>query len=114
MPEEKADSSPSSLFRFSPTIELGHLIQALVMVGMLGGWALVGYQTIDRQLAQHSAEMELFKQRQGMLEATISELKTNLQTSNNETRTTLNKISDALGELKASVAGQGGRLDARH
>jgi murein L,D-transpeptidase YcbB/YkuD len=32
-----------SRLRFSPTIELGHLLQVIALLGAVGGWGLVGY-----------------------------------------------------------------------
>ena len=92
--------------KFSPTIELGHLIQALVMLAGLGGWALAGYYSIDRQLTQHAAKMELFQQRLTAYENNTAELRDNLKISVAETRTSLAKISDQIADLRTLVAGQ--------
>lgn len=98
---------------FSPTIELGHIIQALVMVGALGGWALVGYQTIDKQINQHAAELALFKARLAADEASsaaaIAELRDVQRTTGVEVRQALAKISDQIADLRAVVAAQGKR-----
>lgn len=104
---------PGKFLQFSPTIELGHILQVVVMIVALGGWALVGYQSITKQLDQHAAEMTLFKQRLTVDEAAIADLRDALRVSNSETRTQLTKITDMLGDLRTLVAAQGGRQDAR-
>src|SRR5579872_2076584 len=79
--------------RFSPTIELGHLVQAAVMLAGIMGWALVGYQTITKQLDQHAAEMTLFKQRLTADEATSTDIRQALNTSTNDLRSNLQASS---------------------
>lgn len=100
--------------KFSPTIELGHVLQALVMMAMLGGWALAGYYSIDRQLSQQAAKLEVFQQRLSAYENNATELRDNLKTSVAETRTALNKISDQISDLRTLVAGQGRINDPPH
>lgn len=93
--------------RFSPTIELGHILQGFIMLAGLGGWALVGYQTIDRQLAQHAADMKLYEQRQKIDEAALDQLRASAETSSVETRRSLAKLLDQIADLRTLVASQG-------
>lgn len=93
--------------RFSPTIELGHILQAIIMLAGLAGWALVGYQTIDRQLALHSAELKLVEQRIATDEATVLQLRESEQRTSAETRQALDKITGQIGDLRTLVASQG-------
>lgn len=93
--------------RFSPTIELGHILQGFVMLVGLGGWALVGYQTIDRQLAQHSADMKLYEQRQKNDEGVVDQLRATEQATSIEMRQALTKLLDQIADLRTLVASQG-------
>ena len=106
MSDPSEPTSSKSGIRFSPTIELGHLVQVVAMLVMIGGWAIVGYQTITRQLDQHAAEMALFKQRLTVDETAIRDLRANLQSASAETRTQLSKILDAIADLRTVVAAQ--------
>lgn len=99
-----SEKAPNVGIRFSPNIELGHLLQAIVMLGAIGGWALVGYQTVEKQLSQHEAEMLLFKQRMTADEKDLADLRDALRNSTTETRAILNKISDQLSDLRVLVA----------
>lgn len=99
--------------KFSSTIELGHILQALVMLGALAGWALVGYYSIDRQLTLHASKMELFQQRLTAYENSSTELRDNFKLSVTETRQSLAKISDQIADLRTLVAGQS-RADVPH
>lgn len=103
--------------RFSPTIELGHLIQAAIMAGTMLSWGLVGYYQVSRTLDQHAAEMALFKQRLTADEVATSELRESTKASvtaliesakvsSAETRQQLSKISDQVADLRTLVAGQ--------
>jgi cell division protein FtsB len=92
--------------KFSPTVELGHLLQALVMLAAIGGWGIAGYYSIDKQIAQQAAKMELFQQRLSAYETGSNELRENLRLSVIETRTSLAKISDQLSDLRTLVASQ--------
>lgn len=93
--------------QFSPEIQLGHILQAIVMLVALAGWASAGYMTIDKQLATQAAEMALQKQRLLANELATAELREALRASAAETRQATNKISDQLGDLRTLVAGQG-------
>jgi hypothetical protein len=88
---------------FSSTIELGHIIQAGIMLVTLCGWALVGYQRIDRQLVQHQNDMALFQQRMNTDEGRLDQMAAALQAASTETRAALSKIIDQMGDVRADV-----------
>lgn len=113
MADGDGDAPPrgGGMLRFSPTIELGHLVQAIVMLGALGGWALVGYQTITKQLDQHAAEMALFKQRLTTEEMALTEVREGLRSAITDTGRRLDKISDQIGDLRTLVASQAAGRD---
>ena len=101
------DASPGSespRVRFSPTIELGHLLQALVMLIGFGGWALAGYYTIQKQLDQQAAEMALLRQQMKTDETAIGDVRENQRVANAATNTRLDKISDQIADLRALFA----------
>lgn len=93
--------------RFSPTIELGHILQAIVMLAMFSGWGLYGFNQIQQQLNLQAAQMELFKQRLSSYETNANELRDSFKTSVTETRASLSRISDQIADLRTLVAGQG-------
>jgi len=95
-----------SRLRFSPTIELGHLLQVIALLGAVGGWGLVGYYQVSKQLDFQAAEMALFKQRLTTDETTIAELRDSMKLTASETRQQLAKIIDQLAEVRVLVAGQ--------
>lgn len=92
--------------RWSPTVELGHLLQAVVMLAAIGGWALAGYYTIQQQLGAQATKMELLQQRLADYERNTTELRDNLKASVAETRQSFAKISDQISDLRTLVAGQ--------
>ena len=104
--ESPGIKEPGKFLRFSNTVELGHVLQALVMLLMIGGWALVGYETIQKQLDQHAAEMALFKQRLAGDEALAADERNSERAAASETRQALGKISDQIADLRTLVAGQ--------
>lgn len=96
--------------QFSPIIELGHIVQALIMLATVGGWAIVGYETVQKQLDFQQSQTELLKQRVLTNETALSDVRDTLRNSVNDTRTRLDRIFDQLSDLKASVAaGQANR-----
>lgn len=90
--------------KFTPEIQLGHIIQAIVMIASMAGYALWAYSQIQNQIASQAAQLALVQQRLSTTEAATTELR-------NETRQTLSKILDQIGDLRTLVASQG-RADA--
>lgn len=95
---------PPSLFTFSPTIELGHILQALVMLLMVGAWAIVGYQTIQKQLDRQAFDLGMLKQQVIAQKTEINDVRDGLRQSIGETRQQLGKISDQIADLRALIA----------
>lgn len=93
--------------RFSPEIQLGHVLQAIVMLVAVGGWAIAGYMSIDKQLATQAAEMALIKQRLSLQERATVETNEQVRAMAAETRAVAGKISDQIADLRTLVAGQG-------
>ena len=117
MDDEQKMRIPTGI-RFSPVIELGHILQAVTIIGFVGGWALVGYYKIDQSLADHSRRMDLSDQRQvtdeqsvrdlrATDEQSIKELRASLQGSSQETRQRLDKLIDQIADLRGAVSHDG-------
>lgn len=94
----------AAIFRFSPTIDLGHLIQLGVALAALSGWALFGYLTIDRQLTNESSQRILLQQRTDQNERAISEMRDSQRLFSAEMRAALEKISLQVSDVRTLVA----------
>ena len=90
--------------RFSPEIQLGHMIQALVVVGTIAGWALWGYATIQAQLSREDATIALIIQRMDTDEKVIQQDREVVRAFDQDMRAAVSKISDQIADLKALVA----------
>lgn len=84
------------------------------MLVAFAGWAIGGYQLIQKQLDQQAAEITLFKERLATYRIATDELRDNLRISVTETRQQLAKISDQIADLRTLVAAQGIRPDGRN
>ena len=117
MADQAGDAVPAADrwgIRFTPTVALGHVLQLIIMLAGLGGGALVGYQTIDAELAQHQADMKLFQQRIATDETIVQELRNDEKESAAETRSALGKLIDQVSGVQALVAAQGARDGTPH
>lgn len=90
--------------KFSPTIELGHILQALVIISAMGGWAMTGYITIQGQFQRHDADLALLKQRLDQDEKNESQSQARQDAFVAEMRQDLDKISGQLADLRTLVA----------
>jgi hypothetical protein len=124
MPAVEPVPRGGALIRFSPNIELGHILQAIVILMSVGGWAIVGYFTIERQINEVTAlvnkqsdrqdgEVAVMRQRLVVAEAAIGELREGMKASTSEMRQGFSTISDKLADLRTLVASQGRPGDAR-
>lgn len=76
------------------------------MLGAIGGWALVGYMTIDKRLAEQGAENALLKQRTAAVERVAVDLRRENKEQSVEIRGSLAKIVDQISDLRTLVASQ--------
>jgi hypothetical protein len=90
---------------FSPTIQLGHIVQSLVILATLAGWAGIGYMTIQQQLAGHEADAKLLKQRVEQNEIALKGLRDEEKQLMIDTRIALERISGQIADLRAGIAG---------
>ena len=92
--------------KFSPTIELGHLFQALVAAATLTGWALWGYANIEAQIANLHSEIALQQQRVDQVDKTLNDERADQRARDTRIAAGLDKVYDQLSELKAQIAGK--------
>ncbi len=90
--------------RFSPVVELGHILQAVIFVVTIGGWAIVGYLTIEQQIGAAQAEARLLTQRIDTIERTTTEARETQRSFAAEMRVTLDRISGQIADLRTLVA----------
>lgn len=88
---------------FTPNVDLGHIIQALVVAGGLGGWAIVGYITIEEQISRVNHQMDLQTQRTETDEHTLSRVQDSQDRFSAEMRTELEKISDKMSDIRVLI-----------
>lgn len=101
-------SKPNGL-KFSSTLDWQHVLYVVAIIGTLSGWALWGYDTIQKQLDTQSSEILLLKQRMVVDEAAITDIKDSVRLFVTENRGALSKISDQISDLRTLVAAQDAR-----
>lgn len=90
--------------RFSPEIQAGHIVQALIMLVGVGGWAISGYVTIQGQFQRQDSEIVLVKQRLDQDEKSSAQDRDDNKTFQASVTKALEKISDQLGDVRTLVA----------
>lgn len=100
--------------RFNPTIDLGSIATAVIMLGAVLGWGIIGYETINKQLDAQATETQLLKQRLTADELDMKRQSEDYRASTIEIRSALGKLLDQIGDLRALVAAQGARDGPHH
>ncbi len=90
--------------RFSPEIQLGHIVQIIAVIGTVAGWALWGYATIQAQLSREDATIALIQQRLDVDEKAVAQDREAVKSFDSDMRAAVSKISDQISDLKALVA----------
>jgi len=90
---------------FKPTIELGHIIQALVGLVTLTGWGLWAYAQIQAQISHEDGAIALLKQRQDQFEIEMTQRRQDDQSFDAEMRQSLKDISNTPSDVRATVGG---------
>lgn len=90
--------------KFSPTVELGHIIQMVGVAVCIGGWALWGYQTIQAEISGQAGTLQLLQQRLDNDEKSFAQERLDQQTRDQKISATLDKIADELTDLKTAIA----------
>ena len=93
---------------FRPDIELGQIVQALILVVTLGGGIFGGYLTLRSDLDSDRAEFRVgvagHEARLTMLEHALEERREDERAFEAETRDSLERITQAIADLKTVLA----------
>jgi hypothetical protein len=92
---------------FTPDINLGHLVQALVVVTTVGGGVVGGYVSlrsdIDMQRAEFRAELAGHEARIALLEHQFDERRNDERQFQAEMRGALDRVMQAIGDLRTEL-----------
>ena len=93
---------------FTPDINLGHLVQAVVVATTVGGGVLGGYislrSDLDLQRTQFQVALADHEARLSMLEHQFAERRTDERQFHAEMRTKLDRVMQAIGDLRTELA----------
>ena len=94
---------------FTPDINLGHLVQAIVVIATVGGSVLGGYLSLrsdlDLQRAEFRVALAGHEARLTVAERLIEERRTEDRQFQAEMRAALERVMQAIGDLKTDQAG---------
>ena len=92
---------------FTPDINLGHLLQALVVVTTVGGGIVGGYLSLRRDLDVQRAEFRVtlagHEARLNFAERVLDERRTEDRQFQTEMRAALDRVIQALGDLRTQL-----------
>jgi hypothetical protein len=92
---------------FTPDITLGHLVQAVVVIATVGGGVLGGYLSLRSDLELQRAEFRValagHEARLTVTERLIEERRTDDRAFQSEMRASLERVMQAIGDLKAGL-----------
>ena len=92
---------------FTPDITLGHLVQAVVVIATVGGGVLGGYLSLRSDLELQRAEFRValagHEARLTVTERLIEERRTDDRQFQAEMRASLDRVMQAIGDLKAGL-----------
>jgi hypothetical protein len=92
---------------FSPDINLGHLVQALVVATTVGGGVLGGYISLRSDLDMQRTEFQValagHEARLAMLEHEVDERRTERRQFHAEMRAALDRVMQAIADLRTAL-----------
>lgn len=92
---------------FTPDINLGHLLQALVVVTTVGGGIVGGYLSLRRELDMQRAEFEValagHEARLTFAERVLDERRTEDHQFQAEMRAALDRLMQAIADLRTEI-----------
>lgn len=92
---------------FTPEINLGHLVQAVVVVTTVGGGILAGYLSLrddlDRQRAEFRVALAGHEARLAIAERRLDERRTEDRRFQAEMRAALERVMQAIGDLRTEL-----------
>lgn len=97
------------LLKWSPTIEAGHLFQALTIAGGIGMAGLTAYMTVVKLDSSTQIDIALMHQRIEQEDAAITAIKADQKQFHESLSATLDKLSGQLTDLRVLVAGRDGK-----
>jgi hypothetical protein len=89
--------------KFTPEIQLGQLVGALVTIASLTGWLLWGYATVQGEITELRDDRRLVQQRFEQDEKMAVQDRVDQQTRDAGIARELEKISDQIGDLRTLV-----------
>lgn len=95
------------IMKWSPTIEAGHLLQALTIAGGIGMAGLTAYLTVVKLDSGTQIDIALLHQRLEQDEDTIKTIKLEHKQLVDTVSNGLDKLSTQLVDLKIAVAARG-------
>lgn len=95
------------MLKWSPTIEAGHILQALTIAGGIAAGAFSGYLTVMHLDATTEVKLALIFQRLDQDEVALGQIRSNEQSFHD-------KLDDTLDKMKAQVNELVGSFDRRH
>lgn len=104
-----SDPSGGGRVRFNPVIDLGSIATAVIMLGAVVSWAIIGYETVNKQLDAQASQLLLVSQRLDSDEKASSSMREDFKSQSTEVRSLLNKLMDQMGDIRSLVAAQGAR-----
>ena len=92
---------------FTPDINLGHLVQAIVVVTTVGGGILAGYLSLrddlDRQRAEYRVALAGDEARLAVVEHVLTQRRTEDRQFQAEMRTALERVMRAIADLRTEL-----------
>ena len=92
---------------FTPDINLGHLVQAVVIVTTVGGGILAGYlslrEDLDLQRAEYRVALAGHEARLAVAERLLGERRTEDRVFRAEMRLALDRVMQAIGDLRTEL-----------
>jgi hypothetical protein len=92
---------------FTPDINLGHLVQAVVVVATVGGGILAGYLSLREELGVQRADFRAalagHEARLTFAERVLDERRTEDRAFHAEMRAALERVMKAIGDLRAEI-----------
>jgi hypothetical protein len=93
--------------KFTPEIELGQILQALVLIATIGGAVLGGYLTLRADIEDQRTEFRIaiaaHDARLSVLERALEERRREDREFEAETRAALERIAQAIADLKTEI-----------
>ena len=92
---------------FTPDINLGHLVQAVVVIATVGGGVLGGYLSLrsdlDLQRAEFRVALAGHEARLTVAEHLLEQRRAEERLFQSEMRTTLDRVVQAIGDLRTEL-----------